>query len=41
MNRLVNYEWPGRVREFENTIKRACALSERGVIHTAVGVGVF
>ena len=33
MQRIVEYEWPGNVREMENAIERACALSSGPVLH--------
>ncbi len=32
MNRLLQYEWPGNIRELENIIERAVILSENGRI---------
>ena len=32
MERLVDYSWPGNVRQLENTIERATVLSQGGVI---------
>ncbi len=30
MKRLMDYDWPGNIRELENTIRVACALAEGG-----------
>ena len=30
MKRLIEYDWPGNIRELENTVRVACALSEGG-----------
>lgn len=30
MKRLLEYDWPGNIRELENTIRVACALAEGG-----------
>ncbi|MFO1464079.1 MAG: sigma 54-interacting transcriptional regulator [bacterium] len=30
MKRLLDYDWPGNIRELENTIRVACALAEGG-----------
>jgi two-component system response regulator AtoC len=35
MDALAAHNWPGNVRELENAIERACALSERNLLHTA------
>jgi formate hydrogenlyase transcriptional activator len=32
MDRLVNYAWPGNIRELQNIIERAVALSEHSVL---------
>ena len=33
MDLLVNYAWPGNVREFENIIERAVAMENSEVIY--------
>ncbi len=33
MQRMASYEWPGNVREMENAIERACAMSSGPVLH--------
>ena len=32
LRRLLGYDWPGNIRELENAIERAVALSSRGVL---------
>ncbi len=32
LNTLINYSWPGNIRELENTIERSIVLSENGII---------
>ena len=32
INKLINYSWPGNIRELENVIERAIALSETDII---------
>ncbi|MBI4461925.1 MAG: sigma-54-dependent Fis family transcriptional regulator [Acidobacteria bacterium] len=34
MARLMNYDWPGNIRELENVIERAVALGSGPIIHT-------
>lgn len=34
LDRLVNYDWPGNVREFKNVLIRAMAFTEGSVIYT-------
>ena len=31
-NKLIEYEWPGNIRELENTITRAAIIADRGTI---------
>jgi DNA-binding NtrC family response regulator len=33
MDVLLNYSWPGNIRELENAIERACVTSQEEVIH--------
>jgi DNA-binding NtrC family response regulator len=33
MDVLLNYSWPGNIRELENAIERACVTSPNGTIH--------
>jgi DNA-binding NtrC family response regulator len=33
MDILLNYSWPGNIRELENAIERACVTSANGTIH--------
>ena len=33
MKAMMNYEWPGNVREMESAIERACALSSGPILH--------
>jgi DNA-binding NtrC family response regulator len=33
MDVLLNYAWPGNIRELENAIERACVTSANGTIH--------
>ncbi|MBI3608435.1 MAG: sigma-54-dependent Fis family transcriptional regulator [Nitrospirae bacterium] len=35
LDRLVQYDWPGNVREMENLVKHLVTLSDRPVIHAA------
>jgi DNA-binding NtrC family response regulator len=32
LNTLINYSWPGNIRELENTIERSIVLSENGIL---------
>ena len=34
LQRLLHYEWPGNIRELENSIERAVVLAEQAVIDT-------
>lgn len=34
LDALIFYDWPGNIRELENTIERAIVLSENGIIRT-------
>jgi formate hydrogenlyase transcriptional activator len=36
MEALVNWHWPGNIRELENLIERSVILSEGGVLHSAL-----
>jgi len=33
MDVLLNYSWPGNIRELENAIERACVSSQNGALH--------
>lgn len=35
MKALVNHHWPGNIRELENTIQRACLLSQGNTLRTS------
>ena len=35
MQRLVNYTWPGNIRELQNVIERAILLSPSGILQLA------
>lgn len=35
MECLVNYNWPGNIRELENIIERSCVLAEKSFIQTS------
>ena len=38
---LCDYDWPGNIRELENTIERVCALSENDFVDEAVIKSIF
>jgi two-component system response regulator HydG len=33
LHSMINYQWPGNIRELENTIERACAMADGTNIH--------
>lgn len=33
MNKLLSYDWPGNIRELENVLESAAALSESDIIY--------
>jgi len=39
MSRLVNYSWPGNIRELQNVIERAVVLSQGSTLELAPGFG--
>jgi transcriptional regulator with GAF, ATPase, and Fis domain len=39
MDRLVNYAWPGNIRELQNIIERAVVLSQGDILELAPGFG--
>ena len=39
MSRLVNYPWPGNIRELQNVIERAVVLSQGHTLELAAGFG--
>ena len=39
MDRLISYDWPGNIRELENTLRSAIALCKNGISHDARAQG--
>jgi formate hydrogenlyase transcriptional activator len=39
MKRLMDYSWPGNIRELQNVLERACVLARGPVVDVAAGFG--
>jgi transcriptional regulator with GAF, ATPase, and Fis domain len=39
MQRLMDYAWPGNIRELQNVLERACVLSRGSIVDVTAGLG--
>jgi DNA-binding NtrC family response regulator len=40
MRRLVDYPWPGNIRELQNVLERACVISGGPIVDITTALGV-